>query len=209
MNTAVVVDVLANDTAGTYPLHPASVTVVSAPPNGTVSINPVTGEITYTPNPGFTGPTDSFTYTVADTLGNVSNVAAVFISICSPPDAIDGTLPDGYVADIIPGNGQTGVPLSTSIITIYFNQQMGVNVTSSGQYEVYQLGNPGKKVQILPPVVYNPSTLTATLTLKTDDPDWISNMVYVVSVNSLMQNSCGTAQGGGASEVTTTFQTAP
>ncbi|MBZ0310305.1 MAG: cadherin-like domain-containing protein, partial [Anaerolineae bacterium] len=209
LDTAVLVDVLANDTAGTYPLHPPSVVVVSQPPNGTVSVDPVTGEITYTPNPGFTGPTDNFTYTVADTQGNVSNEATVLISICSPPEAIDGALPDGYIADIIPGNGQTDVPLSTSTITIYFSQQMGVNVTSSGMYEVYQLGNSGKKVQIVPPVEYNPSTFTTTLTLRSDDPDWIGNMFYVVSVNNLMQNSCGTVQSGGASEVTTTFQTAP
>ncbi|MCF2970115.1 cadherin-like domain-containing protein, partial [Synechococcus sp. Nb3U1] len=35
------------------------------PSNGTVSVNPLTGEITYTPNPSFTG-TDTFVYEVCD-----------------------------------------------------------------------------------------------------------------------------------------------
>ncbi|MEZ4890265.1 MAG: Ig-like domain-containing protein [Crocinitomicaceae bacterium] len=61
-------DVLGNDTPGTNPLDPTSVTVPSsgagAPSNGTVTVNP-DGTVTYTSNSGFTG-TDSFTYTVCE-----------------------------------------------------------------------------------------------------------------------------------------------
>lgn len=63
---------LANDACANpgCSLNPASVTVPAAntpggPQNGTVSINPANGNITYTPAAGFTGR-DSITYTVCD-----------------------------------------------------------------------------------------------------------------------------------------------
>ncbi len=65
VDTAVEVDVLTNDTAGSNPLDPTSVKITSQPTNGTVSVDPVSGKITYTPNSGYTG-TDNFTYEVCD-----------------------------------------------------------------------------------------------------------------------------------------------
>jgi hypothetical protein len=68
INTPVTLNTLANDKSGNNPsavLNPASVTVTTAPLNGTTSINPATGAITYTPNPGYTG-TDTLTYRVCD-----------------------------------------------------------------------------------------------------------------------------------------------
>jgi len=64
-DTSVVVDVTENDTDIDGNIDPTSVTVLSGPDNGTVSIDPLTGEVTYTPDPGFNG-TDSFTYQVCD-----------------------------------------------------------------------------------------------------------------------------------------------
>src|SRR5438128_1092965 len=65
--TAVVIDVLANDTDpdGNDNLDATSVAVISGPANGSASVNGTTGEITYTPGAGFSG-TDTFTYTVKD-----------------------------------------------------------------------------------------------------------------------------------------------
>lgn len=85
-NTAVVINVLANDTDANG-LNPASVTVVNAPAGGVTAVDAVSGAITYTPNPGFAG-LDSFTYTVQDTLGAVSNVAVVRVGVgvsANPP----------------------------------------------------------------------------------------------------------------------------
>ena len=45
-----------------------------------MSIDPITGQVTYSPGVGFVGE-DNFTYTVKDDLGAVSNVAAVNISV--------------------------------------------------------------------------------------------------------------------------------
>ncbi|HEY5650101.1 MAG TPA: Ig-like domain-containing protein, partial [Acidimicrobiia bacterium] len=75
-DTSVSIDVLANDTD---PLgDPLVVAAVSAPGNGTSSIN---GDdtITYTPNAGFFG-TDSFTYDVCDN-GGLCDTGAVTVTV--------------------------------------------------------------------------------------------------------------------------------
>ncbi len=64
-DTPVTITVLSNDSDVDGALVPGSVTVGVQPANGTVNINTITGEITYTPNPNFTG-TDTFIYQVCD-----------------------------------------------------------------------------------------------------------------------------------------------
>jgi uncharacterized repeat protein (TIGR01451 family) len=59
------IPLLANDTDPNANLDPTSVTVVNQPAHGTVTIDPVTGEASYTPTAGFTG-VDTFTYRVCD-----------------------------------------------------------------------------------------------------------------------------------------------
>ena len=94
VDTPIDIPVLANDTDDGV-LDPATVTVGTAPTNGTTTVDGGTGIITYTPNPGFSG-TDSFTYTVADTVGFVSNEATVTVTTGNgTPVAVN----DGYSAD--------------------------------------------------------------------------------------------------------------
>jgi hypothetical protein len=62
---SVLIPLLANDTDPNANLDPTSVTVVTQPAHGTVTIDPVTGAASYTPTPGFTG-VDTFTYQVCD-----------------------------------------------------------------------------------------------------------------------------------------------
>ncbi|MCK6560368.1 Ig-like domain-containing protein [bacterium] len=78
--TAVVINVLANDSDADGSLNPASVTVATAAGHGTTSVNTSNGAITYTPNAGFSG-NDSFGYTVTDNQGAVSNLATVAITV--------------------------------------------------------------------------------------------------------------------------------
>ena len=61
-----------NDPLGN--IDPTTVDTIpgSGPSNGTVSIDPVTGEITYTPDPDFNG-TDMFDYVVCDD-GNSTSI---------------------------------------------------------------------------------------------------------------------------------------
>ena len=78
--TGVVINVLANDTDSDGTVNPATVTIGTNPAHGTVSVNATTGAITYVPTAGYVG-TDSFTYTVQDNDGTVSNVATVSLNV--------------------------------------------------------------------------------------------------------------------------------
>ncbi|MDH3631818.1 MAG: tandem-95 repeat protein, partial [Gammaproteobacteria bacterium] len=80
------VDVVANDTDLDGTIDPTTVVITSGPSNGTVSVNATTGVVTYTPNANYFGP-DSFSYTVEDDDGQVSNPAAVNLTVTSVNDA--------------------------------------------------------------------------------------------------------------------------
>lgn len=78
-STAVVINVLTNDTPRDGAIVPSTVVNVQQPQNGTVTVN-TNGTITYMPNAGFKG-TDSFTYTVGDANGVTSNPATVTVTV--------------------------------------------------------------------------------------------------------------------------------
>lgn len=79
---AVDIDVLANDTDANGNIDPTTVTITSQPSRrgGSVSVNPTTGVVTFTPRNGFAGST-VFAYTVADTDGAVSNTTTVQVDV--------------------------------------------------------------------------------------------------------------------------------
>ena len=136
-NTPKVIDVLANDTVtpGGAPLNPASVTT-STPAHGTVTVDPATGKVTYTPKPDYAGP-DSFTYTVCDTSVTfpVAPLAPTPTPVCStatvtitvPPNAVganadlDTTPPGTPVTTDVLGNDTVtagGAPLDPASVTV-------------------------------------------------------------------------------------------
>ena len=83
-----VIDILGNDIDTA--LNPASVTIIDTPDFGTISaINPTTGAVTYTHNGG-ASTADSFTYTVTDANGVVSNPATVSLNIGVQPLSLEG-----------------------------------------------------------------------------------------------------------------------
>lgn len=84
-NTAVVINVIANDTDadGNLTINPASVAIVAAPLRGTVLSNG-DGTVTYTPTTGLSGA-DSFTYTIRDNANALSNVATVNVTVAAAP----------------------------------------------------------------------------------------------------------------------------
>jgi hypothetical protein len=71
-------------------------------------VNPATGAVTYTPTSLFSGG-DSFQYTVQDTLGAISNIATVSITVLPPsnlpPIANAGADTSGFVGDSIQLDG--------------------------------------------------------------------------------------------------------
>jgi len=146
---AVIINVLSNDSDSDGVLVPSSVLVTSVPSNGGTSVNTTTGAVTYTPNPDFNG-LDTFTYTVEDDSGAVSNAAAVTVTVSSvndPPVAVndaantneevavvidvlsndsdpDGVLvPSSVLVASVPSNGGTSVNTTTGAVTYTPNAQ--------------------------------------------------------------------------------------
>jgi hypothetical protein len=92
-DTAVPIDVLANDSDIDGTLNPVTVTAIANPSHGSLSIETSMGTITYTPSANFNG-SDSFTYVIQDNDTATSNVATVTVTIASvndAPTAVDDT----------------------------------------------------------------------------------------------------------------------
>ncbi len=104
-----------------------------------------------------------------------------------------------------PDDGETGVPINTTAIIVYYNQPMEANVTATGQYDVFQENSPSKKVH-LTAATYDSADYSVTLSIDHSDPDWIRDTWYNVEIKGGIKNACGTGQGG---TVTTRFQTEP
>jgi VCBS repeat-containing protein len=102
-DTTTVINVLANDIAGSSAINPATVSIV-APSNGS-AVADASGSVTYTPGANFNG-VDQFSYTVTDTAGQVSNSALVSITVSAVNDA-PVAVADNYGA-------QVGVTLTVS-----------------------------------------------------------------------------------------------
>ena len=92
-STPVTLNTLANDKAGNpnNTLVPSTVAVVDSPNNGTVTVNPTTGETTYTPNPGFIG-VDTLEYTVCDDQSPAKCTNSFQIIDVLPPNAPNSTV---------------------------------------------------------------------------------------------------------------------
>ena len=114
-NTAVTLPTLSNDKStniGTNGgLNPASVTVTNPPSNGTYSVNPVTGDITYTPNSGFVGK-DTLYYQVCD-----SQAVPKCATACQIITIVDtATSPNTTLASDDFNSTSTGEPVSGNAI---------------------------------------------------------------------------------------------
>lgn len=95
-DSSVVIDILANDTNTGGTIDSTTVVISSEPTNGSVVVN-ADGTVTYTPNENFNG-NDSFSYTIDDNLGIVSDPANVNITI-NPVDDPTVVFGDTAVTD--------------------------------------------------------------------------------------------------------------
>jgi large repetitive protein len=102
-DTAVVVDVVSNDTDGDGNLDPTSVVVVGSPTHGTAVVDPVTGAITYTPAANYNGP-DSLVYQVCDTtaLCDTATLTLIVAGANDPPIVLGDIVlaADGVPVDV-------------------------------------------------------------------------------------------------------------
>ncbi|QDU30868.1 hypothetical protein ETAA8_60170 [Anatilimnocola aggregata] len=76
---SVTVSVLTNDTANNGTINTSSLAIVQQPARGSATVN-TNGTITYVNN-GSEIASDTFTYTVRDSLGNISNTATVAVTV--------------------------------------------------------------------------------------------------------------------------------
>jgi VCBS repeat-containing protein len=82
---AVLIDLAANDSDVDNPLDLNSITIIGAPANGALSVNG-DGTVTYT-HDGSNTTSDSFSYSIADISGAISNTATVTINVSAVNDA--------------------------------------------------------------------------------------------------------------------------
>jgi len=142
--TTTVLNVLANDTV---PLNP-TVTVSVAPTNGAATVNG-DGTVSYTPNPGFTGP-DTFTYQVCLPAPGaaVCDVATVNVtvgtsSITATADDFTGTpiapATGGSTASVLLNdtfNGAPIVPGTTAVTATLLTPVTGYSMAANGVVSV-------------------------------------------------------------------------
>lgn len=122
-NNVVIINVTANDYDIDGVIDPATVNIVSDPSYGSVSVDPITGNITYTLNQNFIG-VDIFKYTVNDSEGATSNIATVTIQVnygqihCVPiaNDDYYKTLEDVRLGMVAPGVLDNDYTISIDIV---------------------------------------------------------------------------------------------
>jgi CshA-type fibril repeat protein len=127
----VTLDILANDTDGTFSFDTSTVKITSIPdgailskdgrtltvPNeGVWSVNPDTGAITFTPADGFVGDPTPIAYTVEDTEGNETGAD---VEINYPPLAVDDNV-----------NAQTGTQVIVYVLENDSNTSSPLDITS-------------------------------------------------------------------------------
>ncbi|HEX3900825.1 MAG TPA: Ig-like domain-containing protein [Mycobacteriales bacterium] len=99
------------------PLDPTSVTQATAPTHGSISIDPTTGAVTYTPTATYTGP-DSYQVQVCDTLTPTPqcHTSTVTVTVGAntviADDDTDSTMPQVAVTTDVLANDTTGSALT-------------------------------------------------------------------------------------------------
>lgn len=222
-NTAGSINLLSNtyDTDGTYTIASGSLKIASQPADGTVTVNPQTGQVTYTPNPNFYG-TDSFTYTVTDTNGVASRAATVTVTV-SPvlavPVANNVTTSTSFetpvaipvLTDVTPGTG-TLVPSSVTVVT-----KPNFGTASVNQSTGTITYTPGPNFTISDSFTYDvtdsngKTTNVATVTIDLAQPAPVANNVVAppADLNVTQQINVLANVIGGANPATVTIVTGP
>ena len=144
--TPVTTPVVGYDTDPDGTVDPTTVTIVANPGGGVVSVDPVTGDVTYTPNPGF-GGIDTYTYTVLDDDGFVSNVATVTIDVNAPPVANDDSSTTGedtpVTTPVVGNDSDPDGTVDPTTVTIVANPGNGTVTVNPTTGEVTYTPTPG------------------------------------------------------------------
>lgn len=141
------ITVLANDRGVSSPLA-AETVAITVTPLGSAVINP-DGTVSYTPLPGFVG-TDSFIYTVRDTLGTLSTPAVVTVGV-EPAVPAGGEIVTVLRAQFRAETGEwviegSTTDLATPMLTVYAGSslegvQIGSAIAAAGSWILRQNGS--------------------------------------------------------------------
>lgn len=193
VGTAVTGDVLDNDAAADgRTLDSTSVVIVGAPGNGkelvvtgegTWTVDPITGTITFTPELGFEGNPTSIAYTVADDQGNTSNQAVVTVTYTDNPLArndvslgnpVGSAVTVAVLANDVAAQGRALNPASVQIVGTA-NPGESLVVTGQGAWSVYTVTG---AITFTPEASLegNPTPITYTVA---DDQGNVSNAATV------------------------------
>lgn len=140
-DNSIFIDILENDYDPGGEIDSSSVTIVTEPEYGVLEITPL-GEAIFSPDLNFWG-NDSFAYTVADSAGNVSDIATVFIDVLAVNDAPiavnDSVITSYHTAIDIPvlqNDYDIDSPIDTASISIIDSAAYGnIIVASNGIVE--------------------------------------------------------------------------
>ncbi len=137
----VATDLLGNDTDANG--DTLSLDSFGQPSNGTLVDNG-DGTLTYTPDPGYSGP-DSFTYTVTD--GGLTDTAVVSVTVSAPPPASDAVSDDfsqGVLDPVwrIEGPAATSAQLGTTATEAFLEL-----VTPDGDFNIWDQNNGARAMQ--------------------------------------------------------------
>lgn len=127
---------------------------------------------------------------VGETKSSLAFLDKSITSACTAPDPVTG-----FVVNTIPSDGAIDVPMTTTTITIVFDQPM---MTSGGQsidrVDKYQFSNETNHGLItITGVTYDPVNYTVVLSFNPADSNWQSGCLYEITIKTV-QNACGTSQ---------------
>jgi uncharacterized repeat protein (TIGR01451 family) len=144
--TPVIIDVLGNDYGNSIDPSTVSNTGLLAPNHGAISINGVTGEITYTPVAGFIG-LDSFEYVICESGGSPCDTAMVYVTVSCGTVVSNGASGVVFLDNNDNGIRETGEPGKANVTVSLFldNDEDGlldagdtkidsINTDSNGKY---------------------------------------------------------------------------
>jgi CshA-type fibril repeat protein/VCBS repeat-containing protein len=219
-DTPVVIDVLANDSDAEG--QALTVTAASAA-NGTVTIDPVTGALTYTPNANFNGG-DTITYVVSDGAGGTSTgTVAVSVSpVADAPVAVDDAVtvsedtPFSSTISLIANDTDGDGDILTAVAGTFATAQGGsVTIAADGSY-VYAPaanfnGTDSFIYTVTDGVLTDTGTVTLTVTAVNDAPtagaDSASTPEDTAVVIDVLANDSD-AEGGALTVTAATARTA-